>query len=35
LQDHADQNQKYPNMKIAFASSADTPFAEQIGQGLS
>ena len=32
LQDHADQKLKYPNMKIAFASSADTPFAEQIGR---
>ena len=30
LQEHA-QNQ-YPGMKICFASSADTPFAEKIGR---
>jgi hypothetical protein len=30
LQEHA-QN-KYPNMKICFASSADTPFAEKVGR---
>jgi len=30
LQDHADN--KYPGMKVAFASSADTPFAEKIGR---
>ena len=30
LQDHADQ--VYPGMKVAFASSADTPLAEQIGR---
>jgi len=30
LQEHADG--KYGSMKIAFASSADTPFAEQIGR---
>mmetsp|Transcript_7319 Transcript_7319/g.10368 ORF Transcript_7319/g.10368 Transcript_7319/m.10368 type:complete len:253 (+) Transcript_7319:176-934(+) len=30
LQEHADG--KYPGMKIALASSADTPFAEQVGR---
>lgn len=30
LQEHA-QN-KYPGMKVCFASSADTPFAEKIGR---
>jgi magnesium-dependent phosphatase 1 len=30
LQEHADG--KYPGMKVAFASSADTPFAEKIGR---
>eukprot|EP00539_Tryblionella_compressa_P010510 CAMPEP_0178782192 /NCGR_PEP_ID=MMETSP0745-20121128/3017_1 /TAXON_ID=913974 /ORGANISM="Nitzschia punctata, Strain CCMP561" /LENGTH=104 /DNA_ID=CAMNT_0020439613 /DNA_START=25 /DNA_END=336 /DNA_ORIENTATION=+ len=30
LQEHA-QN-KYPGMKICFASSADTPFAEKVGR---
>ncbi|CAE7554339.1 unnamed protein product [Symbiodinium necroappetens] len=30
LQDHADG--KYPGMKIAVASSADTPFAEKVGR---
>lgn len=30
LQEHADN--QYPGMKIALASSADTPFAEQIGR---
>jgi magnesium-dependent phosphatase 1 len=30
LQEHAQH--KYPGMKICFASSADTPFAEQIGR---
>ena len=30
LQEHADH--KYPGMKIALASSADTPFAEQVGR---
>lgn len=30
LQDHADG--KYPGMRVAFASSADTPFAEKIGR---
>jgi magnesium-dependent phosphatase 1 len=31
LQEHAD-GKLYPGMKIALASSADTPFAEQIGR---
>ena len=31
LQEHA-QGQLYPGMKICFASSANTPFAEQIGR---
>mmetsp|Transcript_20298 Transcript_20298/g.28247 ORF Transcript_20298/g.28247 Transcript_20298/m.28247 type:complete len:251 (+) Transcript_20298:148-900(+) len=31
LQEHADAT-KYPGMKIALASSADTPFAEQVGR---
>lgn len=30
LQEHADN--RYPGLKIALASSADTPFAEQIGR---
>jgi magnesium-dependent phosphatase 1 len=30
LQEHADV--KYPGMKVAFASSADTPFAEKVGR---
>ena len=30
LQNHYDQ--KYPGMRVAFASSADTPLAEQIGR---
>lgn len=30
LQNHADGN--YPGMKVCFASSADTPFAEKIGR---
>ena len=30
LQEHADN--KYPGMKIALASSADTPFAEKVGR---
>jgi magnesium-dependent phosphatase 1 len=30
LQEHSDN--KYPGMKIALASSADTPFAEQVGR---
>ena len=30
LQEHADK--KYPGMKICFASSADTPFAEKVGR---
>eukprot|EP00546_Thalassionema_frauenfeldii_P015837 CAMPEP_0178916946 /NCGR_PEP_ID=MMETSP0786-20121207/12954_1 /TAXON_ID=186022 /ORGANISM="Thalassionema frauenfeldii, Strain CCMP 1798" /LENGTH=210 /DNA_ID=CAMNT_0020590403 /DNA_START=126 /DNA_END=758 /DNA_ORIENTATION=+ len=30
LQEHADN--KYPGMKVAFASSADTPLAEKIGR---
>lgn len=31
LQEHAEQN-LYPGMKICFASSADTPFAEKVGR---
>jgi len=31
LQEHAD-GKKYPGMKVAFASSANTPFAEKIGR---
>ena len=30
MQEHADH--KYPDMRVAFASSADTPFAEKIGR---
>lgn len=30
LQEHAEN--KYPGMRICFASSADTPFAEKIGR---
>ena len=30
LQEHAEN--KYPGMKVCFASSADTPFAEKIGR---
>jgi magnesium-dependent phosphatase 1 len=30
LQEHSDN--KYPGMKICFASSADTPFAEKVGR---
>ena len=30
LQEHA--RNKYPGMKICFASSADTPFAEKVGR---
>jgi len=30
LQEHAEK--KYPGMKVCFASSADTPFAERIGR---
>lgn len=30
LQEHAET--KYPGMKICFASSADTPFAEKVGR---
>jgi hypothetical protein len=30
LQEHAEG--KYPGMKICFASSADTPFAEKVGR---
>jgi hypothetical protein len=32
LQEHASSTKKYPGMKICFASSADTPFAEKIGR---
>ena len=31
LQEHA-AGEKYPGMKVCFASSADTPFAEKIGR---
>lgn len=30
LQEHAEN--KYPGMKVCFASSADTPFAEKVGR---
>ena len=31
MQEHAD-NKLYPGMKVCFASSADTPFAEKVGR---
>jgi hypothetical protein len=30
LQEHAEN--RYPGMKVCFASSADTPFAERVGR---